>query len=62
MKDKIFAFIIGLLIGAIITASVFLVINKNKSNEKTITKTDARSIGYITGTPSNGTNGNHLRF
>ena len=33
MKDKIFAFIIGLLIGAIITASVFLVINKNKSNE-----------------------------
>lgn len=33
MKDKIFTFIIGLLVGAIITAGVFLVINKNKSND-----------------------------
>ena len=36
MKDKILIFIIGLLIGAIITAFVFLVFNKvDKQNHKT---------------------------
>ncbi len=33
MKDKIFTFLIGLLVGAIITSGVFLIINKNKSND-----------------------------
>lgn len=32
MKDKIFAFVVGLLIGAIITASGFLIYEKNNTN------------------------------
>ena len=32
MKDKIFTLIIGILIGAIVTAGVFLIINRNSSN------------------------------
>ena len=36
MKDKIFTFIVGLLVGAIITTGIFLIINKNKSNDTNI--------------------------
>lgn len=32
MKDKIITFIVGLLVGAIITASCFLIFGKSKSN------------------------------
>lgn len=40
MKDKIIIFIIGLLVGAIITATCFLLLSKNLTNNSTNFRND----------------------